>query len=101
MNTATFVRDDNGFRGTAKLWHLSSPVHFDHEYEEGEFKPTRATEYVITSAVHAMCSGPETYIFPADRDGEVLSWGELDGSFRGDLDHNRAIEGMGYMPVIP
>ena len=40
--------------------------------------------------------GPETYIFGADKDGEILSWMELDGSFRGDLNHREALLKAGY-----
>jgi hypothetical protein len=54
------------------------------------------TEYVVVSAVVATFSGPETYIFPADKDSKVLNWLELNGSFRGALDHAEALKGAGY-----
>jgi hypothetical protein len=31
--------------------------------------------------------GPETYAFPADEAGEILSWAELPGSMKVTLDH--------------
>ena len=57
-------------------------------------------EYVITSAANAMFSGPETYIFPADEAGDVADFSELDGSYKGDLDHQRAIINAGYEVVV-
>ena len=39
---------------------------------------------------------PETYIFPCDVSGEVTSWGELDGSYRGGLSHAQALKNAGY-----
>ena len=53
-------------------------------------------EYVVVSAADVMYSGPETYIFGADENGEVVDWLELPGSFRGKLDHVAALEGAGY-----
>jgi len=44
-------------------------------------------------------SGPETYIFPAKKSGdifEVADWGELNGSYRGGFDHAEALKGAGY-----
>lgn len=78
---ATFVKDLDNFIGTAKLWVLSEPIADDED----------ETEYVATSAVDALYTGPETYIFPCDEQGNVLSWSELPGSFRGSLDHDQAI----------
>lgn len=43
-----------------------------------------------------MFSGPETYIFPANEDGKVVHWAELEGSFRGGLDHERALRNAGF-----
>lgn len=54
------------------------------------------TEHVVVSGCHAMFSGPETYIFPADSTGSITDWGELDGSFQGAIDHERALSDAGY-----
>ena len=59
-----------------------------YQLEEGRF--------IIVSAVVATYSVPETYIFEADESGEITNWGELDGSFRGGLDHLEALNGHGY-----
>lgn len=80
--TATLVKKLNGFHGEARLYRLSEPLD--------------GNEHVAVSAVVVPYSGPETYIFPADSDGKVASWGELDGSFRGSLDHEEALHGAGY-----
>jgi hypothetical protein len=94
MKTAIFIRDLPTTRtgATQKLWRLSEPL----VDEVG-----KGFNYVVTSAVNAPFSGsgPETYIFPADTTGKVLDWLELPGSFRGALDHERAIRGAGYSIV--
>lgn len=77
------------FRGDARLFKLSQPV----KYFSGG--GNMQTEHVVVSAVTAY-SGPETYIFPADADGRVLDYMELDGSFRGGLDHAHALDGAGF-----
>lgn len=84
---AKFIRDLDGFTGTASLYRVSPPMRSGWTDEYYGF--------VIVSA--AMVSDvPETYIFGADEDGEVLHWLELPGSFRGALDHVAALEGAGY-----
>jgi hypothetical protein len=89
---ATFIKSLDGFRGDARLYKLNPPLE-DRGYSDDEIKKH---EFVIVSAVNAMFSGPETYIFPATSDGEVVDYGELDGSFKGDQDHARALENAGY-----
>ena len=83
-----------GFRGTAHLYKLSEPVTFDYDWNTG--MDTKNTNYVVVSEANIPYSGSETYIFPADKDGEVLSWLELKGSFRGELNHERALQNAGY-----
>ena len=60
----------------------------------------QATPVVIVSAAVAPLTGVSTYIFTANETGDVTDWGELDGSFRGALDHNAALRGAGY-EVLP
>jgi hypothetical protein len=50
-------------------------------------------EYVVVSAV-AVLGQPETFIFPADGNGDVLDWLELPGSYRGGYDHEEALDGL-------
>lgn len=58
--------------------------------------PLEEHELVVVSAALVPYSGPETYIFPADADGDIASFGELEGSYRGDLSHAVALQGAGY-----
>jgi hypothetical protein len=85
LNTATLLRSGL-LAGDANLYRVDPPM----AYEDG------TTEYVIVSAVVALYSGPETYIFPANESGEVIDWLELPGSFKGGMDHDEALRGAGY-----
>ena len=87
MKKAKFVKDVSGFTGIAKLYRVSPPVRFNGQ---------KRASWIIVSGVDAMFSGPETYIFPASAKGEVRDWGELEGSFRGSIDHNQALRNAGY-----
>ena len=71
-------------------------------------------EFVVVSAVNASATpwdsmanmfgsgninygpGDETFIFESDADGNVSSWSELDGSFKGAQDHEQALRKAGY-----
>lgn len=92
--TATFLRDvseQNHARGVQRLYAVVPPVSVE---DQGGV----VTEYdhVIVSAVDVIFTGPETYIFPATPAGEVADWLELEGSFRGALDHEEALTNAGY-----
>lgn len=90
--TATFVRKaPSSWTGDARLYRLSEPVQFN----EGK----NTTFYVVVSAANALFSGPETYIFPADKSGECLDWLELDGSFEGSFDHELALNRAGFTVI--
>jgi hypothetical protein len=79
---ATLVKRLDGWTGDARLYRLDPP--------------TTTGKYVIVSATAAPFSGPETYIFAAREDGECEDYGELDGSYRGGLDHAEALRRAGY-----
>lgn len=85
MKTATEIREKRRTSGAGADWRF---------YRLSE--PLEGNEYVIVSANNVMYSGPETYIFAADSGGQVTDWLELDGSFKGDLDHVQALENAGY-----
>lgn len=87
MKTATLVCKLSGFRGDARLYSLSEPMKDDNDVE---------VDHVIVSAVVAFGGEPETYIFPSNAEGKVLSWLEMDGSFRGELNHAKALLDAGY-----
>lgn len=99
--TATLVARKDG-RGLGRVYRLNPPVpihDWSEEHDRSECtgkSPCRTTEYVWVSAADVPFSGPETYIFPSTDTGEVTDWGELDGSYRGGLDHEEALRGAGY-----
>ncbi len=72
------------------LYLLSEPVKFGRSDEEHN------SHYVLVSAVHVPGEGPGTYIFPADKHGDIISWGELPGSYNGGLSHMKALRLAGY-----
>ena len=106
MKTATFIKQlTENWRGDARLYELSEPVKCKQYDEEDD----DVTSFVIVSAVfkdfsnHPLESllatpddGNETYIFPASKDGDVLDWIKLPGSFKGALDHARALRDAGF-----
>lgn len=81
QKTAHLVKDvSEHFRGTAQLFKLSHDITFINDKDQKENTP-----FVVVSKVKSMRTGVEgeTYIFPADHQGKVLSWQELPGSTRG------------------
>ncbi|GGH93961.1 hypothetical protein ACFFGR_09525 [Arthrobacter liuii] len=92
MSTATPIRQIRNMQGNATLYRMDPPL--------------CDNEYVVVSAVDIAARFPgfglrlwestETYIFPADEDGEIADWGELPGSTKGTLDHTEALRSAGY-----
>jgi len=95
MKTAKFIKVLDGFTGDARLYELSEPAQYDTPWNDDD-PPAKNTAFVIVSATIGPYSGPETYIFPSNSDGEVVDRGELDGSYRGALNHERALNNAGY-----
>lgn len=60
----------------AVLFRVEPPVPYG---DEG-----RVTDHLVASAINK--SVRETYLFAADSGGEILDWGELDGSRKGTTD---------------
>ena len=90
---ATKIKDMDWPRkggGVATLYRVDPPMPHD------PWRDTRPSEYVIVSSNIVLMDGPETYIFSAGENGEITCWGEMDGSFKGALDHTRALAGAGY-----
>lgn len=101
--TARYIATLHGWTGDARAYHVQPPVtyaDFDgYNYGSDEPLPYKTTPFVIVSATDVWMSGPETYIFPAKRHGDeiaVIEYHELEGSFRGDLDHEQALNNAGY-----
>jgi hypothetical protein len=80
MKTARFVKNINDFKGVAKLY----------QTDDG---------YIVVSAANVPFSGPETYIFESDSNGNITNWMELEGSYQGGLSHDKALEGGGYVLI--
>lgn len=90
MKTATLVNERESETG---MGYMAKQLHYRLS------APLEGYKYVVVSAANTFDHGPETYIFGADRDGEITDWNELEGSFVGGLDHERALEGAGYQVV--
>ncbi len=88
--TARFIKKLDGWRSDARFFELSRPVKYGWDDNKSE------TKFVIVSAVTVPLSGPETFIFPAKEDGEVIEHLELNGSFSGGLDHEQALNDAGF-----
>jgi hypothetical protein len=83
-------------RGDMELWKVDPPVKYCVYNTRTRKDVEHKTSYVVVSAVVAPFSGSETYIFPADRDGNVIDWGELPGSSRGTMDHKEVIMNINH-----
>lgn len=96
--TATLITPDlPNFRGDAALYRLSETQYVKvWDWLTNKEEDGAAYEYVVVSAVNAFGMGNETYIFPSDDTGKVISWGELEGSYRGGTDHHKALRDAGW-----
>ena len=85
--SAVAVKNVKEAKGRACLYKLSDPL--------------MGYEYVVVSAAkdardsHDQVVG-ETFIFGSDETGQVKSFLELPGSYRGGLDHQKALNDAGY-----
>lgn len=78
-----------------KIYKLDPPMEYAY-YDSGSGGyATATTEHVVVSATTVPYTGAETYIFPSDG-RDVIDWSELSGSYRGGLDHERALDAAGY-----
>jgi len=85
---------------TAKLVKVLPPAENGMVVKQTVYKlstPLDGYDYVVSSAANVWDSGPETYLFGCDKDGNIEDWGELHGSFRGRLDCEEAIKKAGYI----
>ena len=85
--SAVAVKSVKEAKGRACLYKLSDPL--------------MGYEYVVVSAAkdhrdrHDNMIG-ETFIFGSDETGKIKSFLELPGSYRGGLDHQKALNDAGY-----
>jgi hypothetical protein len=97
MKTATFIKETrkaSGLFGGAALYKLNPPLAYTY-WDGQDNEITDQTQYVVVSATK-IPGYPETYIFPADEKGRWLDSGELEGSYRGGMDHEVALNNAGY-----
>ena len=97
QKTAQLIKDvSDDFRGNAQLFELSSYIRFRNDKNKKENTP-----FVIVSQVKntRWCPDGETYIFPADSKGKVLSWRELQGSTRGEVTPEKVLFELGNFHV--
>jgi hypothetical protein len=94
--TAKLIKDGlRDFNGHASLYRLSEPI-ITERFNDGGVEEPFSTHYVIVSSANVPFSGPETYIFPANARGNVVNWGELEGSRRGSYSHADVLRFAGY-----
>lgn len=81
---------------TQRLYNVDPPMPYGRYGDENP----ETTEFVVVSAAMVLGQGPETYIFAATEDGEICDFLELAGSYKGGLDHEKALDNAGYK-VVP
>lgn len=80
--TAKFIKDvSEKWAGTAYLYQMT-PAHETHKY------------CVVSQII--VLGMDETYIFGTNKNGKEVEWSELSGSFKGEMDHRKALEDAGY-----
>jgi hypothetical protein len=99
MNTAYDLGPVNpSATGDQRLYRLDPPIEGYGGYDQ----PNPTHEYVVVSALEAAfdTGRPETYIFPADETGHILSFGEIGASQRGTTSHELVVRESGYT-IVP
>ena len=92
---ATLIKNLTGFQGDARLYQVAPPIKYTDYNDAGE-EEAHETSHVVVSGANVPFTGPETYIFPSNEEGEIISWMELSGSFRGPINHAKALRCAGY-----
>ena len=87
LKSAVAIKNIREARGRACLYKLSEPL--------------VGYEYVVVSAAKDFKDQynnmiGETYIFGSDETGKIKSFLELPGSYKGGLDHQKALNDAGY-----
>jgi hypothetical protein len=86
------------FRGDARLYRVEPPmVSVEYNAASNDFEPT--DQFLVILSAVTVLGEPETYIFPANEAGEVVSWTEMPGSQKGTLSHDQVLVSLGYTVV--
>ena len=94
MKTAELILDNlENFIGHASLYKLSESI---EEYGYCDDDAIQLHDYVICSTTH-LSVATETYIFPADEQGNITSWHELEGSKKDCDSHDEVLGDIGYV----
>ena len=94
---AKFIKQLEGYQGDAALYELSEPVLYPRWASYDDEEKQKTTWVVVSALPSAFDTGiSECYIFAATSQGEVVDWGELDGSERGTTDHQHVLASAGY-----
>lgn len=89
--TAYLIIDNlKGPYGTKKLYYVDEEVYYS------DINNSLKTHFIIASKADLPVVGPETYIFPADSTGEIISFSELEGSIKGNYSHEETLKRAGY-----
>lgn len=94
---AFHIRDIGGFRGHASLYKLDPPFVSVDGLDADQIE---MHEYVIVSAVDlpsvlSSYHSCETYVFPANADGQIVDFGEIAG-VKDVKDHQMALDEIEY-----
>lgn len=91
MNTAQLLKDNlPGYNGHAALYRVNPPL----KGWDGD----DSYSLVVLSTAEVL-GRHETYIFPADKDGQVTDWLELQGSQKDVTSHQQIFANAGYTVV--
>ena len=82
------------FNGYACVYKLSESVPYNFDWDTDKYLDE--TLYVVISAANVPYSGIETFMFPSDKDGNILDWGEMSASEKGTLSHQDIIDNTSW-----
>jgi hypothetical protein len=99
MTTIRKIKDIAGV-GKASLYQLSESVMFEASIVGYDDYQYQTTNHIVISGINAnpdmFAQRPETLIFAANEEGEILSWIDLDGGIVGINSHEEVIRRNGW-----
>jgi hypothetical protein len=102
IKKAVFHKDLRGFRGNASLYEMIPALPYKkYDADEGKYVKRKARFVVVSAALDRPLGVCETFLFPADSEGKVTSWGELPGSESGIYSAEEIFSGIGYVTYKP